>query len=403
MFSAWQSGKKAVIDGPMIRELILQGITNRTHANALLEMLAVEDVERVILSVAFVSESGVEVIHDALKRVADKVIVFAGVRNDITSAQALLRLVKLGVKTYAVDTGSRLLVFHPKLYLVRSKKIGLLSVGSANLTLGGLNNNVEAGVILPLDRAIPDDVKLIDELEHQFDALKVAHPKNVLAVDAAMIGDLLASGRVVDEMALPPPRPLISAKVGSPDPTPRMRMKVPPLRRTPRAATKPIAPKTVGQAAPQAVTPTTGIDYELMWISKELTRRDLNIPAPGRNTNATGSINLDKGMMEESVDHRHYFREVVFAELKWPAKSGQVDQATGSFAISVKGVDHGTYNLTVRHTTSTTSATYQQRNAMTRLSWGDAKELVQDRTLLDRRMALFRDKADPTRFLVEID
>ena len=117
----------------------------------------------------------------------------------------------------------------------------------------------------------------------------------------------------------------------------------------------------------------------------------------------TGSINLDKGLMEASVDHRPYFREVVFAGLKWPAKSGQVDTATASFAITIKGVDHGTYDLTVRHTTSTTSATYLQKNAMSRLSWGEAKTLVQDRTLLGRHLALYRDRADPTRFMLEFD
>src|SRR5690606_27736323 len=125
-----------------------------------------------------------------------------------------------------------------------------------------------------------------------------------------------------------------------------------------------------------------GVDYELMWVSKELERRDLNIPRAGRNTNPTGSINLDKGLMDATVDHRHYFREVVFAGLSWPAASKAVDTATASFALTVKGVDHGTYELTVRHTTSTTSATYKQKNAMTRLSWGAAKAVVQDRSLL---------------------
>ena len=138
-------------------------------------------------------------------------------------------------------------------------------------------------------------------------------------------------------------------------------------------------------------------------MSKELERRDLNIPRPGRNTNATGSINLDKGLMKASVDHRHYFREVVFAGLSWPAKSGQVDTASASFALTIKGVDHGTYDFTVRHTTSTTSATYLQKNAMTRLSWGEAKTLVQDRSLLGRHLALYRDRADATRFMLEFD
>lgn len=387
---------------PVAIELILQGLTKRTHADALLEMLALKEVERVVLSVAFVTESGVELIEKGLKPVADKTTVFAGVRNDITSGQALKRLLKIGAKTFAVDTGSRLLLFHPKLYLVRTKVSAALSVGSANLTLGGLNNNVEAGVILSLDPAEEAEGQMLTDFEAQLDGLAAAHPRNVFEVNNALIDELLDSGRLVDEMALPPPRPTTSAKAGSSDTTPRMKMKVPPLRKIPKQGKKP-AKKPAPPAAAAAVAPTTGVDWELMWISKELTRRDLNIPLAGRNTNATGSINLDKGMMEESVDHRHYFRESVFAGLQWPAKSGQVDVATGSFAITIKGVDHGTFDLNVRHTTSTTSATYKQRNAMTRLSWGEAKDVVQDRTLLDRRMALYRDEANPTHFMIEID
>lgn len=367
-------------------------------------MLAMDDVERVVLSVAFVSESGVELIENQLRPLAAKTTVFAGIRNDITSAQALRRLLELGVTLYAVDTGSRLLIFHPKLYLVRAKKAARLSVGSANLTLGGMNNNIEAGVLLNLDPADAADDAFLKEIEKQFDDLEAAYPNNVLPIgDKKLIKDLLESGRVADEMALPPPRPSTTAKAGSSDPTPRMKMKVPPLRRTPRTATKPKRAQPVAAKVPAAVTPTVGVDYELMWVSKELERRDLNIPRAGRNTNATGSINLDKGLMEASVDHRHYFRDVVFAGLSWPVKSKQVDTATAFFALTIKGVDHGTYNLTVRHTTSTTSATYLQKNAMTRLSWGEAKTLVQDRSLLGRHLALYRDRADLTRFMLEFD
>lgn len=388
----------------MKRELILQCLTKRTHAEVLGEMLAVDAVERVVLSVAFVSDSGVELIEKSLKPLAPKTTIFAGIRNDITSAQALCRLLDLGVNLYAVDTGSRMLVFHPKLYLVRGNKTVRICVGSANLTLGGLNNNFEAGVLLNLDPANVDDVAFLKETETLFDGLVAAQPKNVFSVgDKMLIDELLAAGRLVDEMAVPPPRPSTSAKTGSSDPTPRMRTMLPPIRRAPSPATKPRTAKAVPEDMGKAVGPTAGVDYELMWISKELERRDLNIPRGGRNTNATGSINLDKGLMETDIDHRHYFRDVVFANLKWPNKSAQVDTATATFSFIIKGVDHGTYELVVRHTTSTTSASYRQKNAMTRLSWGAAKALVQDRTLLHRRLALYRDRADATRFLLEFD
>src|SRR5690349_21475405 len=73
----------------LTRELILQGLTKRTHIDVLREMLSLADIERVILSVAFVTEGGVEQIEQQLKPHSGKATVFAGIRNDITSAQAI--------------------------------------------------------------------------------------------------------------------------------------------------------------------------------------------------------------------------------------------------------------------------------------------------------------------------
>ena len=104
-------------------ELILQGLTERTHAEVLGEIFE-GDVERAIISVAFASEDGVDLIEPVLAPHADKITVFAGIRNEITSAQALKRLLAIGVSLNAVDTGSRTLLFHPKLYYVRAVEAG---------------------------------------------------------------------------------------------------------------------------------------------------------------------------------------------------------------------------------------------------------------------------------------
>jgi hypothetical protein len=43
------------------------------------------------------------------------------------------------------------------------------------------------------------------------------------------------------------------------------------------------------------------------------------------------------------------------------------------------------------------------QNAMTRLSWGPVREYVAKTDLIGRTLALYRDRADPTRFVLEID
>ena len=151
------------------------------------------------------------------------------------------------------------------------------------------------------------------------------------------------------------------------------------------------------------LAPMWGTTWERVWQSKALTERDLGIPT-GPTTHRTGSINLDKGLLPKTTDHRHYFRDTVFNAVEWAPGSRQgIEEAFAQFQLVVKGVTLGDFDLTLAHSTSTKSTSYLQRNAMTRLRWGQVQQHVANRNLLQRSLTLFRDRADPMRFLIEID
>lgn len=395
------------------KNFILQGVTPKTHAQAVRDLFDVPYIEKVILSVAFVSESGVQQIEAALRLHKARVTVFAGIRNDITSQQGLALLHSIGVKLYTVDTGSRSVIFHPKLYLVRGRANARFVVGSANLTLGGLNNNIEAGILIDFDLADPEDRAVVDEIEAQLTALPADYPEHVVKIGSfSDLDGLLASGRLVDEMAVTPPRPATSATgIGGGDTVPRMKLKVVPLRRAlakaKAASKKPKPPKApagvkAGAAAPKLAPATVGIEFELVWESKPLEESDLNIPKAA-GTHAKGSMSLDKGLLPDDVDHRCYFREVVFSHLQWEPRSATVDEAFAKFQLVLSGISYGDFDLALSHTTSTDTKTYIQGNAMTRLRWGPMRSYVARPSLLGRTLALYRDKVDPTRFVLEID
>lgn len=395
------------------KQFIFQGFTTRTHGAAVRALFDVGKVQSVSISVAFVNEGGVEHIEAAIAPHAAKTRVFAGIRNEITSFQALERLRGLiGPKLYTVDTGSRLLVFHPKLFLVRGEERARMVIGSANLTLGGLNNNVEAGLVLDCDLGDDADLALINEVEAELDGIVADYGDHVSPVTSkAILEGMLKSGRVIDERALPPPRPRTSSNGNDDtDTLKRIALKVPRIRRPPTKAAAPKKPKAAKPAAGKAAAApaampapaSIGVEFELVWESKPLARRDLTIPTAA-GTHATGSISLDKGLMAEEVDHRHYFRDDVFPELNWVNRSATVDEAYAKFQLVVKGISHGDFDLAIRHTTSTDTKSYMQRNAMTRLSWGPMREHVAREELIDRTLALYRDRADPTRFILEID
>ncbi len=396
------------------KEFILQGLTPRTHIDAVSELFDIPDIEQVTLSVAFVSESGVQQIEDKLKAHAAYVTVFAGIRNDITSHQGLALLHSIiGSNLYIVDTGSRNVVFHPKLYLVCGKARARLVVGSANLTLGGLNNNIEASMMLDFNLTDTDDKDVVDGVKLQLAALPTNYPDNIVKVGSvAEIDDMFVGGRIVDEAASSAPRPVTSTgRTGASDTVPRIQLKVPPLRRnlarigaTPPkvGASKSLTPTKAGTPVAARGLATVGVEFELVWESKPLTRRDLNIPDEN-NTNKTGSMNLDKGLLPRDVDHRHYFRNDIFSALTWKSRSKTVDEASARLRLIVKGISHGEFDASIRHTNSTTSPTYRQLNAMTRLSWGLMREHIAWPDLIDRTLALYRDRKDPTRFILEID
>jgi hypothetical protein len=265
-----------------------------------------------------------------------------------------------------------------------------------------------------LDLGDPEDKALADEIGSGLASLPHEHPDNVRKVGAVAILDaMLTSGLLVDEMALPPPRPRTSAGGGGTDDTvPRIKLKVAPLRSalrraraTPRRPPAPRAPlprREGTPAAPGPVPATVGVEFELVWESKPLTRRDLTIPSAA-GTHATGSMNLDKGLLPEAVDHRSYFRDDVFSSLTWANSTATTEEAFAKFQLVLKGISYGDYDLRIGHTTGTASAAYRQNNAMTRLSWGPMRPYIARPDLIDRTLALYRDEVDPKRFVLEID
>ena len=304
------------------------------------------------------------------------------------------------------------ITYHPKLYLASSATGARLVVGSANLTLGGLNNNIEASIEVALDFNNPSDRALCESAAGQFATLATAHPNNVFRITTPPeIDGLLRMGRLANEQ---PIHGMTGTRRQPTDDVPRIRLAVAPLRAPtiptqPAPARRPQARRRVaareaapawGGVPPLPDTPIAG--WEPVWTSKSLTERDLNIPT-GATTNRTGSINLDKGLLPAETDHRHYFRDAVFSALTWrPGRQG-IEEATARFQLVVKGVYHGDFDLTLSHSTSTTNRTYQQRNAMTRLRWGHAHDFVAHRHLLNRSLSLQRDRTEPTRFLIDID
>jgi len=372
---------------------LLQGFTAATHLKEMRRLLACPNPERFLFGVAFVNRAGAERLAQEIGSTSVPIDFFAGIRNNTTTRQGLERLLEAGIKLHVVDTGAENLLFHPKIYLAHGTQEARAIVGSSNLTLGGLHNNIEASMSLDLDIAAKADRKLVQTIESSFDSLLSEHPEHVFTICRVEdLRSLQSQGRLLDESQTFRPRALPKSVQAETDPLRRLQLKLPPIRQTiPHAA----ASKPLGTHARPA-------SMALMWRSKPLTRRDLTIP-DNISTHATGSINLDKGMLEDHVDHRHYFRDSVFSQLSWKPAGPTVDEAYADFALVIGKIDYGIFRLRIAHTTSTSSAAYRQKNAMTRLSWGSARDHVAKDSLLGRTLSLYHTFAADPSFLLEID
>lgn len=371
---------------------ILQGVRkNNDHESALKHLLAMDNLSHAILSVAFARENGVSAISKELSTKAKKITLMVGIRNGVTSAQGLIALLSCNIKLFVVDTGATSPIFHPKIYLGSNETTACAIIGSANLTYSGLNNNIEGSTVLDLNREEPKDEEFYQDIIAAFDNLQHNYPEHVISITRKrQISELLNQGRLEDERYSPPPRLIRLRNKATRDGLKRIKL-----------ITKKRHVSTTKKQKKKDTNTQNGL-YELLWISKGLTERDLNIPS-GTNTNATGSMLWKKGSFEE-IDQRTYFRNEVFAELNWVKGKKHQEITSANFELSVKGINYGVFTLKMSHNTRTDSTTFKQKNSMTQVHWGqDVKDIIGKKDLLGREMRLYRKVGDKTKFFIELE
>lgn len=372
---------------------LLQGIKDKNdHEAAIRALLSDPKFSGFIVSVAFLKESGVTPLADVIKKHASKITFFVGIRNNITSSQGLLTLLKLTPEVYAVDTAAAAHIFHPKIYIALTEKSARVIIGSANMTGGGFNRNIEGSAIIDIDRSVAEDEEFLKDLLGTHSKLKTGYPKNVFKITPATVETLLKEGRLEDEDYAPVRKGTKTVPGTERDTTPKMDLFYK------RGAIK------IRKAMPKGASSGKFLgSRRLIWVSKELTERDLNIPS-GEATHSTGSMLFKKGQSED-IDQRHYFRDTVFSGLTWvkDSKLPHLERAEAEFEIRVKGVSHGVHRLKLTHNASKTSKAYKQNNAMTQIHWGDAKGFIAKRDLLKRELKLHEVVGNPNQFILEID
>jgi len=374
-------------------DFLLQGLDETDdHFAALNQLLDLPDINRCLISVAFMNSTGAGMVVDKLSQYSECLHLYVGIRNGITSKQSINLLRSRGIFPCCVDTATQAFIFHPKVYFAQSTCSAVLITGSANFTLGGLVKNVEASVIAHLDLSLPNDAAIVTKVIEDFEILKDRHPENVFLLDDSInLDEMVQQGLLVDETAqIQRANTRATSGQGRTELRPRMNLNV----RRLGAARRSRAQSTENVGIPlTAATITAFSNNQLLWKSGQLNRRDLNIPT-GTSTHATGSMLLKVGDPSQDIDQRHFFRDVVFSSADWQAdtdpSSAHMERCIVKFRVIIKDIDYGVHELKLSHNTRTDTATYLQNNSMTQIHWGETvKPMIAQEDLLGSILCIY--------------
>lgn len=122
----------------------MQIITNDkrpTHLSTINKLI--DNSDEVIICVAFLKNSG---LNSIIKRLTSNCTFYIGTDYYITEPTAIKRLIQNGHNVYLTKKAKS--TFHPKIYYSRQGKNISVLTGSANLTGGGLETNLEVSVLI---------------------------------------------------------------------------------------------------------------------------------------------------------------------------------------------------------------------------------------------------------------
>jgi len=384
-----------------VRSLVQIAGTSATHLDEIKKLLKLKDQDALLLSSAFVRSRGVIPIATLLKKRGAITQVFVGIRNGVTSVQGVMELIKAGAEVTVVDTGAASPIFHPKIYCAWDTSISHVIIGSANLTHQGLNNNIEASVLIELDLTKKNDKEYLKHLRQSFASLESIYPEHVTKVltvrDAVK---LYHEGLLEDERVYRAVKSTAATPGG----------KVAPKDIIPLNFKKPASSEYRSLRKQKKVVAAVGASSltsagSLLWVKPKL--KESHIQSPSKpQTNPVGALRLGSARYKvdgEIIDQTKYFRNIVFSDLEWTSdpviNHPNKEVATAKFEIIISGVNYGVFNLNLSHEPDREA---KQNNATTLIHWGTATTIIKQKNLVGRGLYLYEPLAKELPFTIEI-
>jgi HKD family nuclease len=354
---------------------------------------------------AFASESGINGIGkhiNSARTHLKNINIILGIDKQGTSKEALEALLKLKINSYIYHQRTNP-IFHPKIYLFEGDDNSELIIGSSNMTSQGLFSNVEASILVSLNKSQTEDVKLIQQLKSYFKGIFDFTDPNLQKLTTKLIKQVIEKKLVISE----------EERMNIYDKSEEREKKATEIflsKIFPKKAVAKIPAEFRSKRKPKELQPISESvllenKYELgklVWTRKSLPSS--SVQASGEGTNPTGGLRLvqDKFIVnDEKIDQTTYFRNDLFRKYKWTEKRKFpfVEVAKIPFEITIKGKNIGKHNLEVRHKPTGEAG---QHNYTTSISWGELGEIIQNANLTGSRLDLYEPKGNSKTFQIII-
>jgi HKD family nuclease len=169
---------------------VISNHSDQTHSIIIDRLL--DSSDEVIICVAFLKLSGLNKIIDKLKLKTSKCLFYIGTDFYLTEPAALRKLFNSGHSIFI--TKKEKCTYHPKIFYFKKKNQISILIGSANLTNGGLETNIEASLQIETETnsTVDNDFKslissfnefsvhiksdqIISDYENRYNAYKLKH------------------------------------------------------------------------------------------------------------------------------------------------------------------------------------------------------------------------------------
>lgn len=378
-----------------------QGLENteKPIGELLIESLKDQEFTEFSCLVAFASSSAVDGLTPHIeesKEHIEKFNVFVGIDQEATSKEALENLLELDIDTQIYHTKSPI-TFHPKIYIFEGEDKGRVILGSSNITVPGLFQNIESSIVADFEKPDEEGEQLIEEIREYFESFFEGSNQNVNPISEELIEDLVEGETIPQDSDYSYTQTEQEREEQDKSLMKRLRDNFPTV--PVNQPSEIFSNQESGKTEPENTDTEVG-KGELVW-EKELTKTD----AQQNSEHPSGQLRFGQAGFEvdgKLIDKNTYFRDNVFGDQNWRQNRDDPDMeiADVPFKVNIEGEDLGIYTLEVIHKPKWES---NQNNVPTMLRWGDLMDQIRvERNLTGKKFQLYAPENEGEPFTLEI-